>query len=156
MSQWWLSASQHTSPDFCAYIVTFSAELFGFDDQSVFSRPKKYCVPSVVVTFQYTPPSSPFLLADPAYTCSMRQPWSSCIRYWSTPVASDRKFNGEACPPRLRVKLRPPQHRLPTRSDWVHGVIRCSTYGTGRSQPNPTDEDWLFSFEVNPSTDPES
>ena len=38
----------------------------------------------------------------------------------------------------------------------MHGVIRCSMYGTARSQPNPTGEDWLFSFDVSPSTDAES
>ncbi|WP_162185656.1 hypothetical protein [Lentzea aerocolonigenes] len=118
--------------------------------------PRKYWVPSVVVTFQYSPSSSP--LAAPLKR-SMRAPSSFFARQTLTFWSSCALTSWPDTPTRLIVALSVAQHwspvfvwpLLPPRSR-PHGLYCRSMNPPGvTSQPSPTIDAWLFVDDVRPS-----
>lgn len=100
----------HGSPALLPNTGTVHAELVtGLPSVQPGSRfsPKKYWVPSVVVTFQYSPFSSP--LAAPVSRCT----WvPSSLR--SRHTSADTGISSPPWPDRVSVALSEPQHRSPT------------------------------------------
>src|SRR5436190_1329367 len=118
-------------------------------------RPKKYWVPSVVVTFQYSPLSSPLLAP---VSSSTREP-SSPLSF-HVPVASSR-ISSPACPAMDSVALYEPQHSspvlvvllaLPPMSS-AHALYPRVMEPGQNAKPSPAQDGWLLLAAEWPSTD---
>ncbi len=133
---------------------------FVVSDADLCPRPKKYCVPSVVVTFQYSPSLSPL---NPPVSFSTLVA-SSCFGRHA-PVALSL-ISSTADPPNIIVALSESQHRSPLGCDALfaalpstapssstHGTYRRSMYPGHMSQPSPIHDDWLFVDATRPSSD---
>src|SRR2546421_7684464 len=148
----------HGSPVLLRKTGTVQAEFVsGLPDAQPVSRlrPKKYWVPSVVVTFQYSPLSSP--LPAPV-SSSTREPSSPLSR--QVPLASSR-ISSPACPDMDSVALYEPQHRspvlvvllaLPPMSS-AHALYPRVMEPGQKPKPSPAHEGWLLLAAEWPSTD---
>src|SRR6266536_598794 len=109
-------------------------------------RPKKYCVPSVVVTFQYSPSLSPFTAP---VRCSTRDP-SSFFKCQAPDVSS--RISSPACPDSDITALSVAQHSSPVRTVLFAEPPMSSTQPLYprliepglKSNPSPIGEGWLL------------
>src|SRR2546421_9482313 len=113
-------------------------------------RPNRYCVPSGVVTFQYSLSLSP--LSTPPITFSTREPSSFLGRH----RLSATWISAEEWAPSDSVALSPAQHSSPVFcasivvSSWQDRYSRSTKPGP-MSQPSPIQEGWLLVAAVWPS-----
>src|SRR6266508_582859 len=106
----WSPGARHGSPEWSAATGTVHAELVAAWVSGLVPSPKKYRTPSGVVTFQYSPLSSPLVLSV-RWRRSTNQPGSSLSR--QRVCAESTGISSPAWPLSEIVALSFFQHRSP-------------------------------------------